>query len=327
MGRGVREDLCKRLEDAHKNGRCLVPGSVTESHRLREAFRRGDILSPAPQVYALPDVWTQMKPAERERQRVRALASLHPAWVFAGPSAAAMYGLAVANWHFGKVHLACSGTSCARDTAAIKRHVVSGDTFERIGEVTVTSFVRTAFDCMRMWDFPSALAVGDSAARLLGMSGIQLEDQLQQFHAGHRGYGHALDTARLADGRSENGGESIARATMIRYGYMVPDLQVEIPNIADEHSVFRVDFLWRLPGWSVAGELDGREKYKNPAMTHGRDVVDVLADERLRESRISGTGVRVMRFSYWDVVHADRFCSLMTSYGIPSGFEVPQVAR
>ena len=81
---------------------------------------------------------------------------------------------------------------------------------------------------------------------------------------------------------------------------------------------YRADFLWTLPdGSQVIGEFDGREKYVNPEMTGGRDVVDVLADERLRESRISACGAPIMRFSYRDVCDRRFFDRLLRTFRIP----------
>ena len=66
----------------------------------------------------------------------------------------------------------------------------------------------------------------------------------------------------------------------------------------------------------MAGELDGRQKYVDPTMTRGRATVDLLADERLRESRLTRVA-RVVRFSFADVCNADYFERLLDSFRIP----------
>ena len=52
-------------------------------------------------------------------------------------------------------------------------------------------------------------------------------------------------------------------------------------------------------------------------MTSGRSVVDVMADERLRESRMSISGAKVMRFSFADVRNQLFFVHLLETFGVP----------
>lgn len=327
MGNGIQSDLRKRLIDAHEEGRCLTPRSSLDANRLRRACRRGDILAPAQQVYALPELWDTLGPLKRELYTIRALSKLHPDWVFASVSAAIVYGLYVSNRLLGKTHVLTDPHTHSRSSKAIERHVIPGITPQIVDDVPVTPLMRTAFDCMRTSDFRASLAIADSVLRLSSMSREDLVNEFGQYDRRHRGMSNALAVAALADGRSENGGESTARAVMIEQGFMIPSLQVEVPDPVDSKNTFRVDFLWKLGNSNVIGELDGREKYRNPQMTGGRDAVDVLADERLRESHLSGTGAKVMRFSFSDVLDTPRFCKLLTSYGIPRGFDVPPVAQ
>ena len=89
-----------------------------------------------------------------------------------------------------------------------------------------------------------------------------------------------------------------ARATMIMLGFAVPDLQIECHDPMNPSKVIRVDFYWTLSdGTVIIGELDGKQKYVDPAMTKGKDLVRILSDERLRESRLSINGARIVRFT------------------------------
>ena len=110
----------------------------------------------------------------------------------------------------------------------------------------------------------------------------------------------------------------MARAIMIEHGFMLPELQVLIENPDNPGHPWRCDFFWELPdGTIVVGELDGGEKYVNPAMTHGRDVLQVMRDERLRESGMTLAVDRVMRFTFSDVVNEARLVALLERFGIP----------
>lgn len=327
MATGIRKDLRKRLEEAHANGICLTPESASDARRLRAALKRRDVISPAPQVYALPELWATLKPTQHERQRVRALAKLHPNWVFANVSAAVLHGLSVSYGLLGRVHLACTRNTHARNTEHYIRHIITTDEPIVVDGVRTTSLQRTVFDCTRQYAFPDALAIADSALRISNEPNEAFVSAFANMHNNCRNKWRAIDTMALADVRAESGGESIARAAMISHGYSLPDLQREIPHPVDARKYFRVDFYWNLSTGPVAGEIDGREKYVDPVMTGGRSVVDVLADERVREALITSGRCQVMRLSYKDVRNSRTFCAIMDVYGIPKGQPIPAVAR
>ena len=128
-----------------------------------------------------------------------------------------------------------------------------------------------------------------------------------------------MAVAQRADERAENGGESVTRARIIELGFVVPELQVEIENPLNEGQYYRADFFWVLEdGTELIGELDGKEKYIDPKILKGKDTVDALLDERLRESRISAKKGRcVMRFSFPEVMNRTFFERLLSTYGVP----------
>ena len=326
MGNGIRADLRTRFEQAHKRGTCLIPESPSDAKRLLRAFRRGDVLSPAPRIYALPGVWNTLSCRQRELQKLRALASLHPTWVFAEASAAVLHGMFVPNRLMGAIHVATTPKAHSSASPDVDRILITDDTFTTTNGISVTSLARTAFDCMRNYDFCSSLAIGDSTLRLLSISSNELVERFQTYHGSHREKSRAVDIAALCNELSESGGESIARAKMIQLGFMPPILQQRIDDPVERGRWFRVDFCWNLPSGRVVGELDGRQKYVDPTMTNGRSIVDVMADERLRESHLSATGAKVMRFSFADVLDTYKFAGLLSSFGIPRDQSVPPVA-
>ena len=326
MGKGIRADLKARLIEAHSQGKCLVPVSPSDAKRLARARKRGDVVSPARRVYALPELWDTLKPVQQEAHKLRALSALNPSWVFAEASAAVLHGLSVPYRLMGTIHLAVPTHVHSGERPGIDHLFIKDDNFTKVGGVPITSLERTAFDCMRNYDFCSSLAIADSSLRHLGATPDTLVNTFEEHHGSHFGKERAIQIAMLANGLSENGGESIARAKMIQCGFLIPALQVWVDDPVDTSTSFRVDFCWDLPNGRVIGELDGREKYTNPAMTGGREAIDILADERLRESRLSGTDAKIMRFSFSDVMDTPKFCHLLNAYGIPSGYDVPWVA-
>ena len=322
---GIRNDLRERLLSAHRKGFCTMPMSASDSHRLREAYRRGDIACPFKGMYALPEVWESYSPYTREWQKLRTLARKHPNWVFCDVSAAVLYGLDVSYSLLDQVHVARDKNSHTRSRADITFDAIHGDTCTQLGITKVTTLERTVFDCARHYAFPHALGIADSALRYSGRDTHHFLSYCDDMHKNHRDIWRAKETIELANGKAENGGESYARAIMIQQGFMMPKLQVEIQDTIDQSLTYRVDFFWDLSNYAVAGELDGREKYVNPQMTRGQDALSVLTDERLRESRITAS-VRVARFSFADVLNTSKFCRILEGFGIPRGFDIPRVA-
>lgn len=144
----------------------------------------------------------------------------------------------------------------------------------------------------------------------------------------HRGVWKAVRAMRLADPRSESGGESIARGAMIELGYALPELQVPFERPLGGDRAFRVDFLWtRDNGSGVIGEFDGMQKYENPALRNGRSSVRALADEQHREAQLSLYGMPIVRFAYRDVVQPGRLGRLLDLYGIPRSEEAARFNR
>ena len=130
--KGIREDLRQRCVEAYNAGHCLIANSSSDSRRLRKACERGDLVSPAKGVFALPEIWRDLKPRVREWQKLQALAMLHPDWVFSHTSAAVIHGLYVSNDKLGTVHIANERRSHGRSTASVARHVIEGDVPKRI---------------------------------------------------------------------------------------------------------------------------------------------------------------------------------------------------
>ncbi|GAA1897460.1 hypothetical protein LX12_001800 [Williamsia serinedens] len=162
--------------------------------------------------------------------------------------------------------------------------------------ILTTTLARTAMDVARSGSFTEALVVLDGALR----AGVTIEELAILTDRGRRRRGIALVRQAItsADGRSESAGESLSRALMIRAGIPLPDLQVEYRE--DDGEVFaRVDFEW---GGRVVGEFDGLMKYC--------DAGDVVAEKR-REDKLRALGIIVVRWTWDDPRHPDRFIALL----------------
>ena len=305
------------FDEAERDRSLATYSDNAQMQCMRRRVRAKSAVAPIPRLFARTAYWETLDPRERMEHMMRGLATVRPDTVFAGPSAALAHGLPISFGRLSKPCVATDRRSHTESSPSIQRICVQGDDSATANGFCVTSLLRTVSDCLRTFDFRDGLAIADAALRKEGMSSNQLVERLSEFGP-RKGIRRVIETACHADARSESGGESIARAVMIENGFQVPELQVEFAHPLDPGKVFRADYCWRLDdGTVVVGELDGREKYRNPEMTGGRDVVDVLADERLRETFINATGAKVMRFSYKNVLDEAYFASLLDLFGVP----------
>ncbi|WP_148138344.1 hypothetical protein [Olsenella sp. HMSC062G07] len=272
-------------------------------------------------LYAGSEYWAGLGPKARVLHLARSLSDAHPNWVFCGPTAAVVHGLEISYAYLNRIHASCPNVGRSSSESLVW-HWLPHERPTRVGGIPVTSVARTAFDCMRYLPFSRGLAIADSYLRMSGSGRGDLREALELW-GGSDNLNQAKVTLSFADGRSENGGESCARAAMIELGYQIPELQVEVPNEI-EGGMFRVDFLWDLPGGrSVAGELDGWGKYlaedvekSEGATSASEHAIQTMTAERLRESRLSRR-LEVMRFSYQQARDLDYMLRLLEGFGVP----------
>lgn len=329
MKKSLDDELIILFEQAESNHMCLVP----PTQRLRDALNRRmnsymtnlPIVRPYSGIYARRDKWDALDPTQQTIHAARALYTKHPTWVFADVTAATIRGWNVSYALLEEIHL---GSTYHRRANAVVSRTSKQVEHELVDGLPVTSAEQTLFDCLRTRDLRLSLPIVDSALRQLNLSAKEAVTWLEQYEPikGRAYFKRVLDTVKLADPRSESGGESVARATMIALGFAMPELQVEYRDPIEPGRIMRADFKWELPdGTVILGELDGRQKYVDPAMTKGKSSVDVLRQERIRESRLSLTGARIVRFSFDDVCDEYYFAHLLESYGVPHASYPPRI--
>lgn len=312
------------LREAERRQACLdsFPGHL---HRLLETrVQVGELVSPLPRLYARATLWSELSVPERALFVLRGLWELHPTWVFCGTSAALACGLSVSYHLLGTIQIASTSGARLLHSGHVRTiHVDPEDLaapWEASG-VRVTNIGRTVFDCARNLPFCEGVVVADSALHLGALSSDGLQAYIAEKRGGYHGIARARAVAAFADARSESGGESLARAAMHELGFMAPDLQYVVEDPLEPRRRLRVDFRWELPdGTEILGELDGTEKYMNPAMNGGSPLEALLA-ERRRESHLSLRQSRLVRFSPADVADRTRFEQLLSACGVPKNHE------
>lgn len=207
---------------------------------------------------------------------------------FARESAAVLHGLPLFRADLDLVHLLYSGGGHGqiRTIAHVYKtpKVPPSTTFS--GDIPVTTLARTAADLMRRNLFGPALAWADAALRLGAPRGELLREV-----TGGRGCRHSTEAVRRGDPRSESPYESLVRAQLLQGGVPLPELQVSLFDA--DGFVGRPDFLWRRQG--VVGEFDGETKYTT-LLAPGQTREDVLRLQELRQRRLEGMGLRVVRW-------------------------------
>lgn len=318
MSKSIDNKINHLLDDAERNQHCLVAMDAATNAQLMRRVRNGNLINPSPHLYARLNSWQKLSSSAQTLWRLRGLGLLHPEWTFCCFSAAIAYGLSVSNSLLTHTHILTQTEHKKRSKGRTVRHAIKDESFALVNQIRCTSLERTVFDCARLAPFECALAIVDSALRKELISKEDLFDYISNQTGGWHGAPQARTVCQLSSPLAESGGESIARGLMIRLGFEIPELQVTIPDLTNPSRTYRVDFLWRLTGRTlIIGEFDGREKYTNSVMTNGRDINQVLIDERLRESRISGTGAKIMRFGYKDLLDEQFFYHLLETFGVP----------
>ncbi len=295
---------------------CCVPRTRSDKEALRLRMLKHHYASPYQGLYVRVQTWNGLTPVEKMCWIARALSETRPEWVFCLHTAAAFHGLYVSNHLARHIHVAHESPKHPKSRGIIVHHKKKSLESVLMNETPVTPLLETTIDCLSRSNFMDGLPVADSALARLGVSKRQFIDLIES--SNQRGARKALATAKHADDRSENGGESLARAVMIEEGFATPELQVPIPHPLHPGRTYRVDFLWHIPGKApIAGEFDGMVKLENESMLKNHSIAQTLREERNREAILTSTGLRIMRFTYEDVRRRRPLVRLMEHYGIP----------
>ncbi|KAB8293628.1 CTP synthase [Bifidobacterium avesanii] len=310
------------MDEAQRERRCAVGRTDADRRALARRAAAGELIGPYRNLYARSDYWRGLQTTQRTIHVVRALALLHPDWVFAGLTAATIHGFDHSvSLHDGTVSIASPRTSQSRDSGRLHRIRMVDPQPVVIDGLAVTGVVRTLLDCGSTYDFEDALALFDSAVR----QGIAIDGVLAAACSrGRKPPGS--DVARLAklcehaDGLSENGGESKVRALIILNGFLRPQLQRRFENPDNPLGPYRTDFSWDLPDGIIVAEYDGMTKYTLPQSGSGerRTVRAAVHAERRREDHLRAQGVTaIVRLEFEDLLHPERLVRKLVEAGVP----------
>ncbi|KAB8293580.1 hypothetical protein [Bifidobacterium avesanii] len=304
------------LDESQRDGHCAVGLNPADRRGLALRARNDALVMPYRGIYARRDRWDALTPIERTLHAARALAILHPRWVFAGPTAAAIHGYdhSYALHADGAIHIASPRSSQSSDCSHLIRIPMRKVPTVQVNGLRVTDPVRTLMDCGARYSFQDALPIFDAAARL----GVDLDAVRRNGAASGLDSGRISRVCDYADPLSENGGESTIRALIISNGFLIPQLQRPFNNPDNPMGPYRTDFSWHLSQGLIVAEYDGMEKYVMQQGSSRRTIQAAVHAERRREDHLRAQGVTVIvRLEYEDILHPERLVQKLLEAGIP----------
>lgn len=309
-------NLSGYIELCEREGRCVHARTRAEEKMIARFVREGELAAVRPGLYARPKYWEGLKRRQRHMHQVRAIAKKNPEVTFCMHTAAMVHGLSVSYRYLGKVHVIAPRTATSFGDGAVTRHRIKSKGRELVLDVPVTPLDQTVADCLVASTFAEGLIIADSVLHEGLMERVDLARALID-HGRHR---KGVETARrvvlCADGLSESGGESKARAMMIERGWMLPELQVWLPDVLDQAREYRVDYLWRVGDRIIIGEFDGRIKAEL-AEAEG-ELAERYFNERRRESNMTlMSNCKIVRIYMDDLRNPERFDRKLQLAGVP----------
>lgn len=118
-----------------------------------------------------------------------------------------------------------------------------------VGDITVTTAARTAFDIGRTRPVPQAIPIVDAVLNATRIAAADVA-AVAEAHRGVPGAARLRAMLGLLDGGAESPQESRLRLVLVGAGLPMPQTQIEF-----RHLRIRVDMGW--PEWKVAVEYDG----------------------------------------------------------------------
>lgn len=256
-------------------------------------------------------VWETLDPTQRHAAFVHATAllrQLDEPVVCAVEAAAAVWGLPrIEPWPgFVRHHVT---ERRVRGSALLRPHLgAEVEPVDRQG-LLVTPVARTVVDLGRTGSLFTAVAAADHALRHGLCTADDLATEVGLIPARAAGRVRAALVRDLADPRGMSPGESLSRVQMFRLNLPKPDLQHEVHD--DEGLAGIVDFWWE----GVAGEFDGKLKYRVPTDANPEEAAEILWREKKREDRLR-RGSEVVRWIYPDALDARRLARILAGPGI-----------
>ena len=253
---------------------------------------------------------------QQSLQVIRALSKIHPQWVFAGLSAACIYGLQHGySLHDGTVYIASTSGIGGGDEARLNRIYINQIPTRQHNGILVTTPARTLLDCAA-FPFPQALPIYDSALRKSLTTTEEVQALMIQSVCDETSVTRLL---KYADPLSENGGESLMRGHITELSFAAPLLQVQFMNPDNPAMPYRVDFCWKLAdGHIIVAEYDGMAKYADTSNQSRASLQAKMEYDRRRDRQLREQGVtEIVHVFYEDLLRPINLETKLLNAGVP----------
>ncbi|HEX4359921.1 MAG TPA: DUF559 domain-containing protein [Pseudonocardia sp.] len=276
------------------------PADLAEPSRGAEPFRGAEAVAAGlltrARLYGpryrrvFPDVYV---PADRPldlvtRSRAAFLLVRDRGGVLAGYSAAALLGADCAP-SGAPAEVLLTTNSRPHPGLLIRRGAASGADVTSVGDVLVTSPLRTAWDLARRLPLVEAVVAVDALARAASGTFQPAELSVRRSaEPGARGARRLAEVVALADPRAESPPETRLRVALVRAG--VPTPEVQFP-VLDEHGfvLARIDLAY--PAAKLAIEYDGAGHFDAGRARRDRE----------RDGELAGIGWQTLRLASDDL--------------------------
>lgn len=276
------------------------PAGLTR-HAIARGVRRGVLHRLGGGFYTTAERWAAADPRDRHVLMARAAAQQRPSAAVSHHSAAAYLSLPLPRAMPPWVALTTDRADATANPGGLARLEPGALPEEHVANldgVRVTTATRTVTDCLRTLRLSDGVAIADAAIR----DGRSSADEITQVRCTQRRWPGVVSVdvgLALVDPARETWLESTAFVKLWRLGFPLPEAQVCVLT-AGGHFIARVDGIWR--DRSLVLEVDGRGKYldrvePSSAATHttAAEVARAVLEEKLREDRVRGLGLTVVR--------------------------------
>ena len=295
----------------------------------RRAVPRGELVRILRGIYADAAEWHAATPGERYLAMCRGYAaSRAEPPVLSHESAAAVWGLPLLGSPPHVVHVATDERRHGRRASRVRAHLLrlSEDELAWRDGVLVTSLARTVVDLAASAGVFTAVAAIDHVLHIdrFGRSRTELSrdalvDALDTA-AGLRGAERARVRIAFGETGAATIAESASRVTMAHIGAPPPVLQ---RRYLCESGEYDTDFYFEEA--DAIGEVDGKQKYLDPALRGGRSASEVVYDEKVREDELRMRCRAFGRWSFADALRPDLLRPRLVAMGVPVGRPRPRL--
>lgn len=268
--------------DAHAIG--LYSTLLTaRRHQQLVPIRRG--------VYLSGTEATAMTPVDRYRATVLAVGLQRRAPVFAGVSAAVLWGLPLVGALPAEVFLLGRGRSGRRRNGVVEFATRDALSVAAHDGLLLTSLPDTLVDVARTQPLVTALAMADAALHVPRFGGAAPLCTMRELSEAYErrlpfpGSSRVLAVLARATTLADSPLETVSRLQIEALGFPEPVLQHPVTLRRDGRTVF-LDTAW--PEFGVWGEADGAGKYQGSALLAGdtRSPAAIVREEKRREDAV-----------------------------------------